>query len=1218
MEELDPWEQEAQAEERDPWEVSSSSTFNPAERTGESIDPDTLSKNSDWLTASRNLYKYNNGSEFEGSDADLAEYGLDQMGWFNYNLPTMAVDAARLQYADEDAKKSFLYLMETYDDLEMSWGGFGRFIKGAAADPTTYVGLGSLGIGTVAAQGGKSATKQGIKQLLKQGVRGAVIGSVEGGVYGAATSAGRQSVEVAGGAREEISGTQLLADAGVGAVAGGVLGGAVDIAGAAVRNRKLPAAGQAPVAPNAGTVTPVTPGTTGQAAPAPAGVVPQPSQSAVQTVSPVPGSQVPPAGNAAPSPANAASQPKPGGTQVQDVIDAIKKAAPDNTTGNVPRNRVDLLKASKDAYDALLGLGVRSADDALDLFQRMSRTSDQNTLLKVSTQQAAETVTSARAEFLRIANAAGSTPVERQQALDALVELSPIQRTFAELDAKLSSPSGTDLGSRAGGKLVNKNRNLSPETIMREQKIDPANASPQQIREAEEEFVRRWDEIDAFVRANDEIKAIEQKVVDAKVAGNYTEINRLLTERDALITQKLKQEAAKRTPASRIYQAFNDKIVRKTNEYVISTIFSPATLLVNAVPVAIKTLYKPLFNAAVKGFGKSARAEMVHAYSAMIATQGAALRAARAAFKYERALLTGDFDRILEEGPAIKGLKGRILRFFPRALAATDEYFARINYQGYIAGTAATNAAEAGMAKGLTGDALDKYVKDAVDKAVKNAYEIDFDQVNILDLLRQRGMDRGLKGRKLDEWMKAELDSNAELFKQASDQAGRDFTEDMLFKREFSGKGTISKAAQGYESFVNKNPMMRFIQLFVRTPIRVFEEGVRLTPGFQFVAPNFRNDLLGNNGFQKQVRAQGEMMLSYGLAAGVMGLYASGAITGGGPTDYKQRRGKEYAKDWEPYTITLPNGKKFNYRNLDPLATPIKIMVNVLERLETLEYRRSQGEKVDGLMAQVGSYAQVAIVSGIKAVQDASLTTGIDQIADAIEALGSEDSSKLGQLEKYLGQKAAMFVPSVVTKTQDFLSDMPQMRDPATIEQFVRSRINTDDPLVPRRYNNIGLPVTLSNPGASLFGPVILSTKEGRTKGLSEKDQIVLLGLSDLERANDTNFIMPYKMPGVDLDLRRELTSDGKETYYDRLNRYVYEMGVSDALYPLFAQELGTLGNAPTDGTRTETVRTVLNNFRKAAFNRLMSEETGLSEEFYQRKVDEAEARAGMYDVSPR
>ena len=40
-----------------------------------------------------------------------------KMGWFNYNLPKMTLDAARISGATDGQKRAFLYMMESYDDL---------------------------------------------------------------------------------------------------------------------------------------------------------------------------------------------------------------------------------------------------------------------------------------------------------------------------------------------------------------------------------------------------------------------------------------------------------------------------------------------------------------------------------------------------------------------------------------------------------------------------------------------------------------------------------------------------------------------------------------------------------------------------------------------------------------------------------------------------------------------------------------------------------------------------------------------------------------------------------------------------------------------------------------------------------------------------------------------------------------------------------------------
>ena len=164
----------------------------PYSTPADSIDPNTLAQDSDWLRATKATYRLNEGKDWQGSDSDLAEYGLDYMGWFNYNLPKMAFEANQLRSASQEQKDAFLYLMDTYDNLEVSWGGTGRFFKGVLSDPTTYVGLSTLGLGTAAAQGTKQATKAGLRELLKRGMRTGVIAGTEGMIYAGTDNAIRQ------------------------------------------------------------------------------------------------------------------------------------------------------------------------------------------------------------------------------------------------------------------------------------------------------------------------------------------------------------------------------------------------------------------------------------------------------------------------------------------------------------------------------------------------------------------------------------------------------------------------------------------------------------------------------------------------------------------------------------------------------------------------------------------------------------------------------------------------------------------------------------------------------------------------------------------------------------------------------------------------------------------------------------------------------------------
>ena len=192
------------------------------------LTEESLKQNPEWIEASRSIYKWNEGEDAPDleTDEDYANYGLNYMGMFNYNLPKMGVEAKQLETATDQQKQDFITLMDMYDQKASSWAGAGRLLKGLALDPTTYFGIGTLGAGTAGAQAVKQAIKEGVKQATKAGAKqGAKIGSIEGAVYSAADNYGRQSARINAGVQEDFNLEESAKAAGVGAVAGSVLGG---------------------------------------------------------------------------------------------------------------------------------------------------------------------------------------------------------------------------------------------------------------------------------------------------------------------------------------------------------------------------------------------------------------------------------------------------------------------------------------------------------------------------------------------------------------------------------------------------------------------------------------------------------------------------------------------------------------------------------------------------------------------------------------------------------------------------------------------------------------------------------------------------------------------------------------------------------------------------------------------------------------------------------
>ena len=166
------------------------------------------------------------------TDQEYARWGVEFMGQFNYNMTKMAADYIKLRDMDEETAVNMVALMGMYDQLpNFTWNGTKRMLSGLLTDPTTYAGLGTLGLGFVGRQGTKQMTKKSFQNVLMSKIKNPyVIAALEGGAYGALDNALRQGVEIESGLREGVDLGSVAGSAAVGAAAGPALVGAIDAA----------------------------------------------------------------------------------------------------------------------------------------------------------------------------------------------------------------------------------------------------------------------------------------------------------------------------------------------------------------------------------------------------------------------------------------------------------------------------------------------------------------------------------------------------------------------------------------------------------------------------------------------------------------------------------------------------------------------------------------------------------------------------------------------------------------------------------------------------------------------------------------------------------------------------------------------------------------------------------------------------------------------------
>jgi hypothetical protein len=1133
-------------------EPLASSGFNQTfkDPTDTLYDVDLL-EDENFIKASKILYKMNNGLDALNTvplatEKDYGKYGIEMMGWFNYNMPKMTLDASRISGASDEQKRAFLYMMDAYDELGLSWNGTKRFFYGVALDPTTYLGLSTFGVGTVIGKGAQQATKAGVKSLLNQSIKGGMIAGVEAGVYTAVDDINRQVVETSVSG-EDIDFLRVAKAGAVGTVAGGVLGAGVTAV--AKKFTKLPKKADDTVD----------------------------EEKLAQSIDDLPEMETPPVGDSGRIRAS-----------LDTVIKTIKKVNPGGKLRDVrPNNTLDveaLSKAVEPISTVLAKVATKNPEDVGRLLDA-ELTDAQATTLEVASNQTAYALKGRIFNLQAKQRKLDKNSPQADELQKQIEQLQPIEKTINDLDVALSSMTGRRLQARQQGGNTGLLRTLTS--------MDRTFTTVMKSRMAQ------WNQQQNIKQLNVEIEAARQR----------GDIEEFIKKRHTLNTleEQFKRKVADEEGGivRKAYQTIN-KPIKVANEVMIGFVFSPATVIINVVPSFAKMVYKPFLNNVMRdGLTKQALKTTTAEYSAMLSMTGTALKAARAAWRYERSVLTGDSARFLEDYNTIpKKFGGEWVRFFPRALLASDAFFETVHYRGFTVGNATAEAMEAGIEKGYTGTTLDNYVNEQVQKSLDEAYE---PTPNAIDVLMDDGISRGLTGKKLENHVNTELRKNSDVFTSATNKEGRDYVQDILFKRDFSGKGNASKLARAYEGFVNRNPIMRMAgQLFFRTPVRVFEEGIRLTPGLNLISPNFMADLAGNNGNIRQIRAQGEALLAYSIAGSVFAMYSTGSITGSLGGDYKQRRQAENTGEIEPYQIKFSDGSSFNYRNFDPFATPVKIIVNALERAETLAYRAEQGERINE-SEMTKNMAMIAVATGsiAQSIRDANLASGVDAVFQLVEDIQDPEGSE--QLIKFAGQKAQTFLPNTYYKFK--MLQHPVLGDPATLEQFIRQRVNPDDPLVPKQYSAVGRARTVANPLASLIYFDRTTVKE-RQRDIPQKEREVEQFLYMLSQVGDANFTAPYKYKLIpNLDLRTRLTKDGTESLYDRWMKYYHESGVIDVLHDLRGLPMGT---ESTPGMAEQKAREVINRFRKTAFIRMYSEEEGLPEQIIDEKIRAIEARTGQ------
>lgn len=1169
-----------------------------------------LAQHTPWLKATETVYNIgkNEQTKWQGTDEELAQYGIEHMSFFNSNFSLgMGVDAVKLASATPEQKEAFLYLMETYDEIdEPNLPAIARYAKGMFTDPLTYVGITTFGAGFFGKEAAKVTTKQGLKELLKQGiVRGGTIGTIEGGMFGGFDATIRETIRVGGSDQESIDWSNVAKGTGIGMAAGATLGTALDVGITKVTN-KLTRKNRLAELKAERLNSPEK--------------IAEVETKVVETDAKI-------------------VEETPDLPPVQDVDGMPIDIPYFNTALTAPlRNLEAITKRAEELIPDIIKMSPAR-------FVKVAEQIRNSELTVESRANLDQVVQGVRDHFLREQEkklglwAKATNPEEKTRLRVELAEAEVNLGVVADLDADLAGAAGMALKQRDNLFISGKGY-----TIKELREEFPTLST--------DELLYKQQDAIAEGRAKSRIKQTayeyDVKLAEALEAKNAPLYLKTFREKREAIDNIIQEEGT--TLAGKEKGAVKEalfKFAAPAVEITISNAFSVSTLLLNVGVSSLKTFYRPALDFVIGGkWNKQARLEMMAGYAGVKAMRTSAFKAALTSFKYEKQVATFETNKMFDEDITIKGVKGAILRTFPRLLLASDSFLQDINYRGYVSSRATNNAYEEALAKGLKGKELDDFVKAQVKTKVDEAYDTTLRKETI-DAIYRKGKAKGFEGEALDKWVAGSLEKDASGLFSYNDKGALEYSNDILFKKEFSGKGLLSGSAAKYEKAVREWPVAKLLlNLFWRTPVRVFEEGIRLTPALNTVSSQkFRDDLIGKNGNKAQLRARGEMILGQAIVLDAMAMMSAGYITGANHPEH-------------PYSIRVwdEDGEEqwWSYRLADPLSTPIKIIVNTLEEYQILLLRQQQEGRVDKKALEKfwddnSVKVQAGLIGITTTLSDARLLTGFSKayegvfgdsgiIAQAVNDPTDEDKPVVSK--KMFEMMSAIF-PRQAYKLYE--RDDPTRYQTASFENMIRKNAlpyynvleEYGDPLLEQlgvdldiesfrsrltpSFDINGVPLTNPDPMASNL--IFSATKESQfQKGLNEDQVAVRDGLYKLSLDANTSFFHPYRYKAGygDEDLRNiytKATADRpEESYMSRWMHYYRELAPEGDIRDILEDDSIATG-VPNNSPKVNEIRTTMQEYKAEAWEMLAEDEPDVMERLEEIQSTKDDVDDGLFDT---
>ena len=386
---------------------------------------------------------------------------------------------------------------------------------------------------------------------------------------------------------------------------------------------------------------------------------------------------------------------------------------------------------------------------------------------------------------------------------------------------------------------------------------------------------------------------------------------------------------------------------------------------------------------------------------------------------------------------------------------------------------------------------------------------------------------------------------------------------------------------KGLQNITNNIPAARLILPFVRTPTNILSFALERTPlNIPLTKESMERFKLEITNPDPIVKAQARGKLATAALVGYTLMEAvqngNGSITGGGPSDERQKKALQ-AAGWQPYSIKI-GGEYFSYQRLDPIATPLGIIADIVETgvLETKDFNETDLEHA----------TQSFLLAMTRNVTNKSYLAGIQSFTDALS-----DPDRF--VPRFGRNFVSSFVPNLISQMAD--SDTQAMKESRSVMDAVKKKLGDRNGLDSKR-NVLGEEIMMEamfDSPLQFFNPIAFSTK---------KDDLVLQEMASLNHA----FRLPPPNLGGQIDMLAYKSPSGQSSY-DRWQELLQSTKIGgqslrQTLTRLIKsrdyKQLSPESEPGLESPRITQINNILTKYRKEARKRLMREFPELDKQY--------------------